>query len=82
MGAVCNWLRAIQSFADGVRPTVARRDSPGGSQVATELISEHYDDENYQQQTQSAARIVSPVRAIWPSGKRAQDEQDQDDQQD
>ena len=63
-------------------PAVARRDSPGRSRVAIELTSEHYDDKNYQQQTQSAARIISPVRAVRPSGKRTQDEQDQEDQQD
>ena len=37
-------------------------------------------DQNYQEQTETAARVVAPAGAVWPGRKSAQDQQDYHDQ--
>jgi|ERR1700683_38978 hypothetical protein len=49
--------------------------------LCLDSLCEDQNDDDQQQQTESAARVISPTRAIWPGGQNGQKKYHQDDSQ-
>jgi len=50
-------------------------------QLHLEASQKHQDNDNYEDQSQSSARVVSPTTTVWPRRQSTQQEQDQDNDQ-